>query len=222
MLWNRISCEAGLSIDIGNLVYEPPRDGPTLWEIGIPDRTAAEFYVPDPNPLYINKLYVNHPDRLVPFNFEFFVTCTWNCKRNQLELVPKCFFLGGGGGGVVGCSDISFSLANVLLPCIQFQYFRRIFCSFEINMMNGNKNLILFFSCGRFRQYGLWERYAELYPDGDLVYMIGNSDYRKDWFFAQVTRFEFLQYYYYYPSIKNLQYCLVQLFMIRFFYFYFF
>ncbi|KAK9983147.1 hypothetical protein SO802_032672 [Lithocarpus litseifolius] len=39
-----------------------------------------------------------------------------------------------------------------------------------------------------FRQYGLWERYAELYPDGDLVYMIGNSDYRKDWFFAQVTR----------------------------------
>ena len=69
--------------------------------------------------------------------------------------------------------------------------------------MNGNKSLILFFLCGRFRQYGLWERYAELYPDGDLVYMIGNSDYRKDWFFAQVTRFEFLQYYYYYPSIKK-------------------
>ena len=88
--------------------------------------------------------------------------------------------------------------------------------------MNGNKNMILFLLCGRYRQYGLWERYAELYPDGDLVYMIGNSDYRKDWFFAQVTRFEFLQYYYYYPSIKNLQYCLVQLFMIRFFYFYFF
>lgn len=49
---------------MGDLVYEPPRDGPTLWEIGIPDRSAAEFYVPDPNPLYINKLYVNHPDRL--------------------------------------------------------------------------------------------------------------------------------------------------------------
>ncbi|KAF5740130.1 rhamnogalacturonate lyase B [Tripterygium wilfordii] len=38
------------------------------------------------------------------------------------------------------------------------------------------------------RQYGLWERYAELYPDGDLVYTIGTSDYTKDWFFAQVTR----------------------------------
>ena len=99
------------------------------------------------------------------------------------------------GGGVFWYHLINiFSLANVLVPCIQFQYFRRIFCSFEINIMNGNKNMILFFLCGRYRQYGLWERYAELYPDGDLVYMIDGSDYSKDWFFAQVTRFEFLQY----------------------------
>ncbi|XP_039023514.1 probable rhamnogalacturonate lyase B [Hibiscus syriacus] len=94
-------CE-GYDTYMGDLVYEPPRDGPTLWEIGIPDRTAAEFYIPDPSPMFINKLYVNHPDR--------------------------------------------------------------------------------------FRQYGLWERYADLYPDGDLVYTVGVSDYTKDWFFAQVTR----------------------------------
>lgn len=49
----------GCEIDMGDLVYEPPRNGPTLWEIGVPDRSAAEFYVPDPNPKYINKLYVN-------------------------------------------------------------------------------------------------------------------------------------------------------------------
>uniref|UniRef100_A0A1D1ZBA2 rhamnogalacturonan endolyase n=1 Tax=Anthurium amnicola TaxID=1678845 RepID=A0A1D1ZBA2_9ARAE len=97
-----ITITSGCDIILGDLVYEPPRDGPTLWEIGIPDRSAAEFYVPDPNPIYINKLYVNHPDK--------------------------------------------------------------------------------------FRQYGLWERYAELYPEGDLVYSVGVSDYRKDWFFAQVTR----------------------------------
>ncbi|XP_062164113.1 probable rhamnogalacturonate lyase B [Alnus glutinosa] len=97
-----INITAGYDIDVGDLVYEPPRDGPTLWEIGIPDRSAAEFYVPDPNPKYINTLYVNHPDR--------------------------------------------------------------------------------------FRQYGLWERYAELYPDNDLVYTVGVSDYTKDWFYAQVTR----------------------------------
>lgn len=52
---------------MGDLVFEPPRDGPTLWEIGIPDRSAAEFYIPDPDPKYINQLYVNHPDRLAAF-----------------------------------------------------------------------------------------------------------------------------------------------------------
>ncbi|GAV85402.1 Rhamnogal_lyase domain-containing protein [Cephalotus follicularis] len=97
-----ITITSGCNIEIGELAYEPPRDGPTLWEIGIPDRTAAEFYVPDPDPNYINKLFVNHPDR--------------------------------------------------------------------------------------FRQYGLWDRYTELYPDGDLVYTVGVSDYSRDWFFAQVVR----------------------------------
>ncbi|GMJ15234.1 hypothetical protein like AT4G24430 [Hibiscus trionum] len=97
-----VTITSGCDIDMGELVYEPPRDGPTLWEIGIPDRTAAEFYVPDPDPKYINKLYVNHPEK--------------------------------------------------------------------------------------FRQYGLWERYSDLYPNGDLVYTVGVSDYRTDWFFAQVTR----------------------------------
>ncbi|XP_027356038.1 uncharacterized protein LOC113865571 isoform X5 [Abrus precatorius] len=92
----------GSYMELGELVYEPPRDGPTLWEIGIPDRSAAEFYVPDPNPQYINKLFINHPDR--------------------------------------------------------------------------------------FRQYGLWDRYTELYPDADLVYTVGVSDYTKDWFFAQAPR----------------------------------
>ncbi|KAI8012958.1 Rhamnogalacturonate lyase [Camellia lanceoleosa] len=97
--WQRVQ---GCDIDIGDLVYEPPRDGPTLWEIGIPDRSAAEFYIPDPDPKYISRLFVDPPNR--------------------------------------------------------------------------------------FRQYGLWERYAELYPDGDLVYTVGVSDYKKDWFFSQVTR----------------------------------
>lgn len=40
----------------------------------------------------------------------------------------------------------------------------------------------------RFRQYGLWERYTELYPDADLVYTVGVSDYTKDWFYAQAPR----------------------------------
>ncbi|KZV28885.1 Rhamnogalacturonate lyase family protein [Dorcoceras hygrometricum] len=97
-----ITITPGTDIDMGDTVFEPPRDGLTLWEIGIPDRSAAEFYVPDPDPKYINKLYADHPDR--------------------------------------------------------------------------------------FRQYGLWDRYSELYPSQDLVYTIGKSDYGKDWFFAHVNR----------------------------------
>ncbi|KAK3118796.1 hypothetical protein QOZ80_9BG0708030 [Eleusine coracana subsp. coracana] len=49
----------GHAISVGDLVFEPPRLGPTLWEIGVPDRTAKEFYIPDPDPKYINKLFVN-------------------------------------------------------------------------------------------------------------------------------------------------------------------
>jgi hypothetical protein len=51
----------GDNIYLGDLVYEPPRDGPTIWEIGVPDRSAAEFYVPDPNPNYVNRLFINQP-----------------------------------------------------------------------------------------------------------------------------------------------------------------
>ncbi|XP_057794194.1 uncharacterized protein LOC131010607 isoform X2 [Salvia miltiorrhiza] len=94
---------AGSSINVGDVVYMPPRNGATLWEIGVPDRSAAEFYVPDPDPMYINKLLINLPSH-------------------------------------------------------------------------------------RFRQYGLWARYADLYPNQDLVYTVGTSDYNKDWFYAQVTR----------------------------------
>ncbi|KAL7617893.1 hypothetical protein Lser_V15G00032 [Lactuca serriola] len=98
-----ITITAGCDINVGTLVYEPLRSGPTLWEIGIPDRSAAEFFVPDPNPQYVNKLFLDQPQN-------------------------------------------------------------------------------------NFRQYGLWEQYGELYPDGDLIFTIGDSDYSKDWFYAQVPR----------------------------------
>ncbi|KAJ1380208.1 Rhamnogalacturonate lyase [Sesbania bispinosa] len=92
----------GRSINMGSLVYSPPRNGPTLWEIGIADRSAAEFHVPDPCPKLLNYLY----------------------KNDQRD---------------------------------------------------------------KFRQYGLWERYTDLYPNNDLVYTIGVNNYEKDWFFAHVT-----------------------------------
>lgn len=47
----------GEDIDLGDIIYEPPRDGPTLWEIGYPDRTACDFYIPDPDSENMNRLY---------------------------------------------------------------------------------------------------------------------------------------------------------------------
>lgn len=55
--------EIGPETELGNLIFSPRRDGRTIWEIGYPDRTAIGFYVPDPYPQYINKLYVNSPEK---------------------------------------------------------------------------------------------------------------------------------------------------------------
>ncbi|KAL1566775.1 rhamnogalacturonan endolyase [Salvia divinorum] len=90
-----ILIEPGSKVEAGDIVYSPPRNGPTLWDIGIADR-------PDPDPTLVNKLFINHTDK--------------------------------------------------------------------------------------YRQYGLWERYTDLYPDQDLTYIVGKSDYRKHWFFAHVNR----------------------------------
>ncbi|KAG5607256.1 hypothetical protein H5410_028748 [Solanum commersonii] len=97
-----IIVKQGSDINLGNLIYDPPRNGPTLWEIGIPDRSAGEFFVPDPLPGLTNQLFNN--------------------------------------------------------------------------------------TTQKYRQYGLWDRYTDLYPNKDLVYKVGVSDYKKDWFFAHVTR----------------------------------
>ncbi|XP_058772232.1 uncharacterized protein LOC131646097 [Vicia villosa] len=100
---DEITIKPGSTIKLNSLVYNPPRNGPTLWEIGIPDRSAAEFYVPNPYPNLINKLYAN----------------------NHVQ---------------------------------------------------------------KFRNYGLWSRYTDLYAKHDLVYKVGLSDYQNDWFFAHVPR----------------------------------
>ncbi|KAL9669009.1 hypothetical protein QQ045_006550 [Rhodiola kirilowii] len=100
---NTISVTPGGNMNLGLITFELLRDGPTLWEIGIPDRTAAEFYIPDPDPRLTSGLYSK-------YHFDMF------------------------------------------------------------------------------REYGLWDRYSELYPKGDLTYDTNHGDYRKDWFFAQVTR----------------------------------
>ncbi|CAO2829492.1 unnamed protein product [Amaranthus hypochondriacus] len=98
-----VNIVAGKQINIGDQVFVPPRSGPTLWEIGFPDRSAAEFFVPDPTPHFTNPVFINNAEN-------------------------------------------------------------------------------------KYRQYGLWDRYTDLYPRHDLVYTVGVSDFRKHWFFAHVLR----------------------------------
>ncbi|KAM7515835.1 hypothetical protein LguiA_005418 [Lonicera macranthoides] len=59
----QVTVTQGGEIDLGNIVFEPPRNGPTLWEIGVPDRTAAEFFIPDPRPSLMTHLYLNNPEK---------------------------------------------------------------------------------------------------------------------------------------------------------------
>ncbi|KAF3653575.1 putative receptor-like cytosolic serine/threonine-protein kinase RBK1-like [Capsicum annuum] len=92
----------GSETALGQIIFEAIRNGPPLWEIGFPDRSAAEFFIPDPLPGFENHLYTNT-------------------------------------------------------------------------------------TVHKFRQYGLWDRYSDLYPNGDLIYKVGVSDFRKDWFFAHVN-----------------------------------
>ena len=54
---------AGAVIELGEITYSSPRDGATVWEIGVPDRTANGFFVPDANPKYVNRLFLNHPEK---------------------------------------------------------------------------------------------------------------------------------------------------------------
>ena len=59
-----ITIQSGSSIDLDELlIFEAPRDGKTVWEIGIPNRSASEFFVPDPDPKYVNRLFLDHPER---------------------------------------------------------------------------------------------------------------------------------------------------------------
>ncbi|KAK6917277.1 Rhamnogalacturonan lyase, domain III [Dillenia turbinata] len=52
-----------ITVQLGDLAFVPPRDGPTVWEIGYPDCTAIGYYVPDVNPKSVNKLIVNSPEK---------------------------------------------------------------------------------------------------------------------------------------------------------------
>ncbi|CAN1166813.1 Rhamnogalacturonate lyase, partial [Linum perenne] len=56
-----ITVKAGDELKLGQVSFKPPRTGPTVWEIGIPDRSANEFFVPDADPNFVNKFWLDKP-----------------------------------------------------------------------------------------------------------------------------------------------------------------
>ncbi|CAN1169626.1 Rhamnogalacturonate lyase [Linum perenne] len=77
----------GGEVKLGPVTYKAPRNGPTLWEIGIPDRSAAEFYVPDPDPQYVNKFFLDKPNdkESGPNNY---IPTTWQIIFDLPDVAP--------------------------------------------------------------------------------------------------------------------------------------
>ncbi|XP_015057396.1 probable rhamnogalacturonate lyase B [Solanum pennellii] len=57
-----VDVTSGSNIKLGDLLYNPPRNGVTIWEIGVPDRTAAEFFIPNPPPQFKVHKYKNNSE----------------------------------------------------------------------------------------------------------------------------------------------------------------
>ncbi|KAK4371586.1 hypothetical protein RND71_011061 [Anisodus tanguticus] len=237
------------------LVYDPPRNGPTLWEIGIPDRTAAEFFIPNPQPRLQNQLYIEHyaekfrqyglwdryteiypNDDLVytvgSSNYQsdwFFAHVnryTYNDDGNK-TYIPTTWQIGFDLQEVVDSSNytLQITLASANEADLQIRInvqdtdvphfttgsigrdnaiarhgIHGLYWMYSIDVPSDflaiGKNIIFLkqsrgsspWSEVMFRHYGLWDRYTDLYPNEDLVYRVGESDYTKDWFYAHVTR----------------------------------
>jgi len=57
----QITVEAGKSIDLGKLNWQPLRYGKQLWEIGFPDRTGGKFFKGDPDNYWLWGWYLRYP-----------------------------------------------------------------------------------------------------------------------------------------------------------------
>ncbi|KAK3017898.1 hypothetical protein RJ639_005204 [Escallonia herrerae] len=81
-----VNISRGVDIQLGDIVYDPPRNGFTLWEIGIPDRSAAEFFVPDPRKTLMTYLSSSNSDR--DLGNKTHVPTTWRIVFDLPDVVP--------------------------------------------------------------------------------------------------------------------------------------
>ncbi|CAN0925759.1 Rhamnogalacturonate lyase, partial [Linum grandiflorum] len=81
-----ITLKQGDDIKLGQITFKSPRSGPTLWEIGIPDRSANEFFVPNPNPRFENKFFLDKPKD--KGDGDMYNSTTWKIVFNLSEVSP--------------------------------------------------------------------------------------------------------------------------------------
>ncbi|KAK4417079.1 hypothetical protein Salat_2533400, partial [Sesamum alatum] len=81
-----ITIYPGAVVEARDVVFKTPRKGATIWEIGIPDRSAAEFFIPDPSLEFKIHKYRVEIEKKVR-NDEYIAT-TWQILFD-LENVPE-------------------------------------------------------------------------------------------------------------------------------------
>ena len=104
-----IDVEPGKAVDLGTLTWKPARYGRQLWEIGVPDRTAAEFLHGDH--YYQWGLYNQYPKDF-PNDVNFIIGKSDYRKDWNIMQVPRAHDDTGKGRGDETTWTVSFDLAK--------------------------------------------------------------------------------------------------------------
>jgi len=113
-----IKVKAGDSIDLGSLQWEPVRRGRQLWDIGIPNRSGAEFkngdkYFEPDAPLQYVKLFPNDVNYVIgksDFRKDWYFEHVPHSEDPNARAMP---FFGISGEGRATPFSITFELADV-------------------------------------------------------------------------------------------------------------
>jgi rhamnogalacturonan endolyase len=104
-----ITIEPGKSIDLGKLEWKPVRYGKQLWDIGVPDRTCAEFK--DGDRAYSWGLYNEYP-KIFPNDVHYVIGQSDYHKDWYLMQVPRARDDSSKGAGDATTWTIQFTLPD--------------------------------------------------------------------------------------------------------------
>ena len=102
-----VDVQAGKTIDLGKIIWQPVRYGRQLWEIGIPDRTAGEFLHGDH---YWRWGIYNEYPKDFPHDVNYFIGKSDFHKDWNLMQVPRAKDDSGKGRGDETTWKVSFDL----------------------------------------------------------------------------------------------------------------